>query len=576
MDLSPAIQAAHPVVQEMPDGFRLADVEVRLATAQERVDWDGVMNAHHYLGFQRFASRGLRYVAVWRGQWVALAGWQNGAFKCKPRDRWIGWKSELQFDRLRLLVNNTRFLVLAETGVFPNLATYFLSAMTRRLADDWLVVHGHSVLVAETFCDPEKFVGTMYTAAGWQELGLTRGYSRSNGRYTDKHGQPKQMLVRPLRRDARRLLACPQPLPVSVMPPAAPELAPRDPAVMRSLYQELAAIPDYRRAQGKKHSIACVLTVHILATLANMKGCIAAAQFAGSLTQEELKTIGAWQNPKTGDYVPVAKSTIHRVVQSIDPEALEDVLARYSSARLPLARALSADGKRLRGANRNGEGHYETVALIDHATGAPVAMLGYGDEGGEKAAVRDLLERADIRGKVITIDALHTVRNTARLITESLGADYVMTVKGNASETFALLEGIDWEQDDTGQETQDIDERSGRITHHEQDIDKAHGRIEQRSIDVMTPIKGMINYPGVNQIARVHRYREKAKLGQEATASEETVYLITSLDAGAASPEELLRLNRGHWGVENKPRNYTTGRPLAIRFGVSAPLSAPV
>ena len=85
--------------------------------------------------------------------------------------------------------------------------------------------------------------------------------------------------------------------------------------MLRSLYQELAAISDYRRAQDKKRSIDCVLTVHIPATLANMKGCIAAAQFAGSLTREELKTIGAWQNPKTGEYVPVAKSTtIHRMV----------------------------------------------------------------------------------------------------------------------------------------------------------------------------------------------------------------------------------------------------------------------
>ncbi len=59
-----------------------------------------------------------------------------------------------------------------------------------------------------------------------------------------------------------------------------------------------AAIPDFRRAQGRKHTAASVLTVHVLAEFANMKGCVAAAQFARSLSQEELEAIGAWLNPK--------------------------------------------------------------------------------------------------------------------------------------------------------------------------------------------------------------------------------------------------------------------------------------
>ena len=48
------------------------------------------MAERHYLGFRRFAGRGLRHVAEWRGHWLALAGWQSGAFKCAPRDRWLG------------------------------------------------------------------------------------------------------------------------------------------------------------------------------------------------------------------------------------------------------------------------------------------------------------------------------------------------------------------------------------------------------------------------------------------------------------------------------------------------------
>ncbi|MYF28809.1 MAG: hypothetical protein F4169_08075 [Gammaproteobacteria bacterium] len=66
----------------------------------------------------------------------------------------------------------------------------------------------------------------------------------------------------------------------------------------------------------------------------------------------------------------------------------------------------------------------------------------------------------------------------------------------------------------------------------------------------------MVNYPGVSHITRVTRYREPLKKGPEDAGKgekdyTETVYLITSLDAGAASLEELLRLNRGHWAMEN-------------------------
>ena len=528
-----------PVHREPPDGFSLSEVEVRLAKPEERPLWDAVMDAHHYLGFRRLAGRGLRYVAAFGGRWLGLAAWQNGAFKCKPRDRWCGWKPEQQFRRLEFIANNTRFLVLSEPGVFPNFASFFLARMTRRLADDWLAAHGHRVLLAETFCDPELFPGTMYRAAGWEGLGKTRGFARANGRYTDPHGKPKEIFVASLRPDARALLSSPLPLPPDVAPPADPGLAPRDPGAMRTLHGELMRIPDFRRRQGRKHTVACVLCVHILAELANMKGCLAAAQFARALSQEELEAVGAWRNRRTGLCEPPSKSTIHRVVQMIDPEALEDVVGRYCGPRLPLARALAADGKRIRGANRNGEDHHETVALVDHASGAPFALLNFGDDGGELAATHDLLERSDIRGRIITLDALHTTRKTAKLITERAGADYVFSVKGNAPETFDILDSIDWERDATGR--------------FAEDLEKAHGRLEQRSISVLTPLKRLINYPGVSQIARVTRYREPLKKDGDDGGKDytETAYVITSLDAEAASPEDLLRLNRRHWAVEN-------------------------
>ena len=74
----------------------------------------------------------------------------------------------------------------------------------------------------------------------------------------------------------------------------------------------------FRRAQGKKHTVACTLTVHVLAKLANMKGCLAAVQFARAVGGEP-GAVGAWRNPRTGLREPVSKPTLHWAVQSVDP-----------------------------------------------------------------------------------------------------------------------------------------------------------------------------------------------------------------------------------------------------------------
>ena len=112
----------------------------------------------------------------------------------------------------------------------------------RGAAERRLEAHGHRVLLAETFCDPAVFEGSMCKAAGWRPLGRTKGFARANGRCTDPHGMPKEIFVKPLRPDARRLLSDPRSLPPDVMPPAGPGLAPRDPGAIRLLHAGAAAV----------------------------------------------------------------------------------------------------------------------------------------------------------------------------------------------------------------------------------------------------------------------------------------------------------------------------------------------
>ena len=325
-----------------PDGFHLRDVSVRLARSDERARWDRLMDQHHHLGFKRFAGRGLRYVFEWRGQRVGLAGWQSGAFRCRPRDKWIGWKSELQFTRLHLIANNTRFLILGAPGCFRNLASFALAAMVRRLSTDWSAAYGHSLLFTETFVDPSKFCGHMYKAAGWTELGCMKGYARANSRYTDPHGVPKDLHVFPLRCDTSRRMCARNCLPNPLQPNPMGDASEQPPDRLDSLYEELLRVPDsHRCAQGRKHTIASVLAIVIVARLAGFESSIGAAQFARAQNQTELESLGAWFNPKTKLYEHPSKPVIYRVLEKTDLVAIETVLKRWSMPRLNIGAALT-------------------------------------------------------------------------------------------------------------------------------------------------------------------------------------------------------------------------------------------
>ena len=119
----------------------LSEVVVDLVAAQDENRFRALMQAHHYLGALPGIGETLRYVAHHRGQWLALVVFSAPALKCAARDRWIGWSFGVQFDRLHLLTNNSRFLLLP--GAPRNLGSRVLSLCTRRLVSDWPARFAH-------------------------------------------------------------------------------------------------------------------------------------------------------------------------------------------------------------------------------------------------------------------------------------------------------------------------------------------------------------------------------------------------------------------------------------------------
>ena len=124
------------------DGYKLnrvirtGEVNVCLARTSENAKWDRLMREHHDLGFKRFASCSLRFIAEHDGRWVCLCGWQTGSLKSAPRDSWIDWRPEQQWCRLHLIANNTRFAMLDERGRDTNRASHVLNLICARLSND--------------------------------------------------------------------------------------------------------------------------------------------------------------------------------------------------------------------------------------------------------------------------------------------------------------------------------------------------------------------------------------------------------------------------------------------------------
>ena len=125
----------------------LSEVRVDIVAPHEEARFRELMHTHHYLGALPGIGETVRYVAHHRGQWLALVVFSAPALKCAARDRWIGWDYAVQFDRLHLLTNNSRFLLLP--GAARNLGSRVLSLCTRRLVRDWPVRFGHALLLVE-------------------------------------------------------------------------------------------------------------------------------------------------------------------------------------------------------------------------------------------------------------------------------------------------------------------------------------------------------------------------------------------------------------------------------------------
>ena len=342
--------------------LNLAEVFVRPVIPLEEQRFQQLMQEHHYLGALPKISETIRYVAAFGDQWVALLSFSAAALKCSARDRWIGWGFRHQYDRLKLITNNSRFLILPDWH-FPNLASRILSLCRKRLPADWQAVFAHPVVLLETFVDPQRFQGTIYKADNWIYVGNTKGFHRTRQGYSTTAHSPKMVFVKPLIHNVQALLSQP------ILEPAyrtGGQKIMLSAQQMQSLPQFFADIPDPRRAQGRRHGLSTVLAIAAGATLCGMRGYLAISDWAKSLGQKARERFRCrYQNRR---YIVPSMSIIRDVLIRVDPVHLDRALQRWNQAYGRQDESLAIDGKTMCNAIDDQGYQAHIMSAIGHQT----------------------------------------------------------------------------------------------------------------------------------------------------------------------------------------------------------------
>ncbi len=338
----------------------LLELHVRQVVRSEEERYQAQMALHHYLGALPKISETIWYVATWRDQWVAQVSVSAAALKCGVRDRWIGWDFRTQYDRLKLIANNSRFLILPDWHR-PNIGSRVLSLTERRITTDWQARFGHPLLLLETFVDPRRFHGGVYRAANWLELGLTQGYRRTRGGYSADIDAPKRVFVRPLHRDARAQLNHPDRNHLQLT--GVPKLM-LTADQMRALPLCFTTIADPRRREGRRHRLPVVLGIAAGAFLCGMRGYKAAHDWAEGLGQKARERFGCRR--EKGRYVVPSEFVIRDCLVRIEPDALDRALNAWTQAWGKDDKALAMDGKTMKNAIDEAGNQTHIMSVIGH------------------------------------------------------------------------------------------------------------------------------------------------------------------------------------------------------------------
>lgn len=290
-----------------------------------------------------------------------------------------------------------------------------------------------------------------------------------------------------------------------------------------------AELEDPRTEGGNtKHHVNEILLVTLCGIVCGSESWRDLVEY-GNLKLEFLKTIFPYKHGIA------SKNTFYRFFAALKPGAFRECFVSWvNSLKLMDEEVIAIDGKTLRRSfdKENKKSAIHMVSAFASRTGIVLGQEKVTEKSNEITAIPKLLDLLDLRGSIVTIDAMGTQKKIAKQIIAG-GGDYILALKGNHS---TLHEEV----------AEFLQPENYNLCAQAEDVDCGHGRIETRKCIASDSIDwlGELKFPGMKSIFAVESTRT---FNDKET--HETRYFISSL------PAEPVRLNsatRMHWAVENK------------------------
>ena len=294
----------------------------------------------------------------------------------------------------------------------------------------------------------------------------------------------------------------------------------------QACFEDLA---DPRTGNAQRHDLLEILLIALAAMLCGAESCVDMALF-GRAKEPFLRRFLRLEGG-----VP-SHDTFSRIFRLLDPAAFEASFGRFVAAfAAPGDAVVAVDGKTARRSFDRQRGR-RPLHLVSAWAVEQRLVLGQQKVGGasnEIEALPELLALLALAGRIVTADAMHCQKATARTILDR-GGDYVLALKGNQP---ALYEDVRLWLDDPTTAVDDVC----------QTVDGDHGRIETRRAMVAHDVAWLAerhDFPGLAAVAKISATRESD--GKTTTASR---YYLLSQPLSAA---RLAHVVRSHWHIENR------------------------
>ena len=311
-----------------------------------------------------------------------------------------------------------------------------------------------------------------------------------------------------------------------------------DPTVsLDSIVKHFESLPDPRHTRNRRHLLVDVITIAVCGVIVGCSGPTSIERWAKAKADwlEELLSL---QNG-----IP-SRDCIRRVLSALKPEAFQTCFQSWIVSLVSedenIRPTIAIDGKSMRRSHdrRRGLGPLHLVSAWASEHGLSLGQVATEEKSNEITAIPELIDQIDVKGAIVTIDAMGCQKAIAKKIVDAKG-DYVLAVKDNQPKLHDAIKELfsDERQDDLL-----------KIPHRQhQTSEKGHGRIDERCY-VLAKIPSNASWkdawPGATAVGMAVRMIEKS----DGTTDGDVRYFITSC---YLSGERFAQAVRGHWGIEN-------------------------